>query len=57
MFEQLEQNGLGPLDVVDEEDERTLGGEGLDEPANRPRKLLDLKRVVGRDRGQKRYGW
>ncbi len=47
MFEQLEQNGLGPLDVVDQEDERTFGGEGLDEPANRPGDLLAGKRVVG----------
>ena len=41
VLDQLEQRRLGPVRIVEEDDERTLGGEGREEPPHRPEALLD----------------
>ena len=46
VLEQVEQRRLGPVDVVDGDDERSRGGERLEEPAKRPRRLLRRARLV-----------
>ena len=38
--QQIEQRGLGPLDIVDDEDQRTHAGEGVDQAQERPVGLL-----------------
>ena len=38
--EQLDQDRLGPLEVVDEQDQRAFSGEGLEEAPDRPADLL-----------------
>ena len=43
MVEQVEQRRLGPVDVVDDDDQRPVGGADLEQPADRPVGL------VGRD--------
>ena len=42
---------LGPVDVLDRDDERAVAGEPLEQPPQRPRRLLDLRRLVGQARG------
>jgi hypothetical protein len=44
VFEQIEQLGLGPLDVVDHDHEGLVGCQRLGEPADRPEGLLDRTR-------------
>src|SRR4051812_25751317 len=40
MVDQVEQCGLGPLDVVDEDDQGPRRGQGFEEPAHGPEHLL-----------------
>ena len=40
VLEQVEQRGLGPVDVVHDDDQRPVGSERLEETAERPRRLL-----------------
>src|SRR5262249_32430856 len=36
IVDQVEERGLGPMQVLEHQDERLLFGEGLEEPTNRP---------------------
>ena len=42
VLEQVQQRRLGPVDVVDDDDERTRGGDALEQPADGPERLLGL---------------
>ena len=46
-LEQVEQGGLGPMDVLDDQDDRSLGRHPLEEPADRPRRFTLRERRVG----------
>ena len=41
VLDQLEQRRLGPVRIVEEHDEGTLGGEGREQPSDRPEALRD----------------
>jgi hypothetical protein len=47
VLEQLEQRRVGPVRVLDDEHERALGGDRLEQPPHRPERLARLRRVVG----------
>ena len=48
VLDEVEQQGVGPLDVVDDDDQRLVGCQHLDEPAQRPEGLLHRARDAGR---------
>ena len=48
VLEQVEHRRLGPVDVVHHDDERSRDGERLEEPPERPRRLLRRARLVVR---------
>ena len=41
VVDQVEQRRLGPVNVLDDQDQWTVDGEPLEQPAHRPRRLLD----------------
>ncbi len=47
VLEEFQQRRLGPLDVVDEQDERALNRQCLEEPPHGPGDLLAGRRIVG----------
>ena len=47
VVDEVQQRRLGPVGVVDHDDERALAGGGLEQPADRPGRLLRLGRLVG----------
>ena len=48
VLEQVEQGRLGPVDVLDDQHERALGGDPLEQPAHGPEGLLGLGRPSAR---------
>ena len=40
MLDEIQQRGLGPVHVVDEQDDRAVLGESLEKPSHRPEQLL-----------------
>ena len=47
VLDQVEQRRLGPVQVVDHQHQRLVGGERLQQPADAPEHLLDRERGVG----------
>jgi hypothetical protein len=47
VLDQLEQVGLGPVQVVEDDDQRTLVGEALEQPSHPPVPLLRRRRRLG----------
>ena len=53
VVEQVQQRGLGPVDVLDRDDERAIARQPLEQPPQRPRRLLGLRGLVREpDRGE-----
>ncbi len=48
VFEQVEERGLRPLELVDDRDQRALAGERLEQPADCPERLLRCARGLTR---------
>ena len=46
-LEQLEQGRLRPVHIVDDDDERPLARELLEQPAERPERLASVREGVG----------
>ena len=47
VLEQVEERRLGPVDVVDDDHDRTVGGKHLEEPASAPEQLGQRELVAG----------
>ena len=43
MIDEVEKHILAPVDVVQDDDERAGGGNGLEQPSHRPGDLLDRR--------------
>ncbi len=48
VLDEVEEQGVGPVDVVENDDQRPAGRQRLDEPAQRPERLLYRARDTGR---------
>jgi hypothetical protein len=40
VLEEVEQGGLGPMEVIDDDDQRATTSQRLEQPPDRPRDLL-----------------
>jgi hypothetical protein len=47
VLDEVEEQGVGPVDVVENDDQRPAGRQRLDEPAQRPERLLYRARDTG----------
>ena len=50
VLHQIEERRLGPLEIVEEQQERSIGSEDLQEPPERPERLLDRRLASRRGR-------
>ena len=52
VLDEVEERRIGPVDVVDDEHERPHGGERLEEPAERPGRLVGRAALLDDPRGE-----